>query len=182
MWGRGAWLLCRQLNCFLIWGPLPALTWPIIGNKPRGEEIEVQYMLVYFFQYLILFAFPSAHLPWNPKQLTVQHRKNDKEDESDEEKISNDIEMKSHGTGDDLKIQIDNNIENSRCFKLNNIDNIGVGTNSGTNVYNIGVGTSSDTNNPLDGNDIHECLRNNEEDEGNETSFSLRDTSADCLF
>jgi len=61
-------------------------------------------------------------------------------------------------------------------------DDIGVGTSSSTNVHNIGVGTSSDTNNPLDANDIDECLRNNEEDEGNEAGFSLHDTPADCLF
>jgi hypothetical protein len=46
----------------------------------------------------------------------------------------------------------------------------------------IGVGISSDTNNPLDANDIDECLRNNEEDEGNEAAFSLHDTPADYLF
>jgi hypothetical protein len=57
------------------------------------------------------------------------------------------------------------------------IDDIGVGTSSSTNAHNIGVDTSSDTNNPLD-----ECLRNNEEDEGNEAGFSLHDTSADYLF
>jgi len=57
------------------------------------------------------------------------------------------------------------------------IDDIGVGTSSSTNAHNIGVGTSSDTNNPLD-----ECLRNNEDDEGNEAGFSLHDTSADYLF
>jgi hypothetical protein len=51
-----------------------------------------------------------------------------------------------------------------------------------TNVHNIGVGTSSDTNNHLDANDIDECLRNNEEDEGNEAGFSLHDTPTDCLF
>ena len=56
--------------------------------------------------------------------------------------------------------------KNSRSFELNNIDNIGVGTNSSTNVHNINVGTSSDTNNPPEGNDIDECLRNTEEDEG----------------
>jgi len=60
--------------------------------------------------------------------------------------------------------------KNSRSFELNNIDNIGVGTNSGTNsstnVHNINVGTSSDINNPLEGNDIDECLRNTEEDKG----------------
>jgi hypothetical protein len=75
--------------------------------------------------------------------------------------------MESHGTEDDLEIQI---------------DDIGVGTSSSTNAHNIGVGTSSDTNNPLDANDIDECLRNNEEDEGNETGFSLHDTPADYLF
>ena len=80
---------------------------------------------------------------------SATRRKNDKEDESDEEEIPNDVEMKSHGTQDNLKIQIDDNLENLRSFELNNIDN-------------IGVGTSSDTNNPLDDNDIDECLRNNE--------------------
>ena len=70
------------------------------------------------------------------------------------------------------------------CFELNNIDNIGIGTSSSTNVYNIGVGTSSDTNNPFNDNDIDEYLRNNEKDKDNEVSFSfsLHDTSADCLF
>jgi hypothetical protein len=81
-------------------------------------------------------------------------RKNDNEDESDEEEIPNDAEIESHGTEDDLEIQNDD----------------------------IGVGTSSDTNNPLDANDIDECLRNNEEDEGNEAGFSLHDTPADYLF
>ena len=83
--------------------------------------------------------------------LTVQHEeKNDNEDESDEEEIPNDAEMESHGTEDDLEIQIDDNLESSRSFELNNIDNIDVGASSSTNVHNIGVGTSSDTNNPLD--------------------------------
>jgi hypothetical protein len=90
--------------------------------------------------------------------------------------------MESHGIEDDLEIQIDDNLENSRSFELNNIDNIGVGTSSNTNVHNIGVGISSDTNNPFDDNDIDECLRNNEQDEGNEASFSLHDTLVDCLF
>jgi hypothetical protein len=31
-------------------------------------------------------------------------------------------------------------------------------------------------------NDIDECLRNNEEEECNEVSFSLHDTPSDCLF
>jgi hypothetical protein len=84
-------------------------------------------------------------------------------------KIHNDAEMESHGTGDDLEIQIDDNLENSRSFELNNIDK-------------IGVGTSSDTNNSLNRNEIDECLRNNERDEGNELSFSLHDTPTDCLF
>ena len=39
-----------------------------------------------------------------------------------------------------------------------------------------------DNNNPFDDNDIDQCLRNNEEDKGNEVSFSLHDTLADCLF
>jgi len=109
-------------------------------------------------------------------------RKNGKEDESDEKESPNDDEMESHGIKDDLKIQIDDNLENLRSFELNNIDNISVSTSSSTNVHNIGVGTNSDTNNPLDDNDIDWCLRNNEEDEGNEAGFSLHDTSADCLF
>jgi hypothetical protein len=98
---------------------------------------------------------------------SVTRRQNGNEDESDGEEIPNDAEMESHGTEDDLEIKI---------------DDIGVGTSSSTNVHNIGVGTSSDTNNPLDANDIDECLRNNEEDEGNEASFGLHDTPADCLF
>jgi len=98
---------------------------------------------------------------------SATRRKNGNEDESDEEEIPNDAKMESHGTEDDLEIQI---------------DDIGVGTSSSTNVHNIVVGTNSDTNNPLDANDIDECLKNNEEDEGNETDFSLHDTQADCLF
>jgi hypothetical protein len=61
------------------------------------------------------------------------------------------------------------------------IDDIGVGTSGSSNAHNIGVSTSSDTNNPLDANDIDECLRNNEKDEGNEVGFSLHDTTADYL-
>ena len=94
-------------------------------------------------------------------------RKNGNEDKSDEEEIPNDAEMKSHGTEDDLGIQI---------------DDIGVGTSSNTNAHNIGAGTSSDTNNPLDANDIDECLKNNEGDEGNEAGFCLHDTPTDYLF
>jgi hypothetical protein len=37
-------------------------------------------------------------------------------------------------------------------------------------------------NNPPESNDIDECLRNTEEDEGNETSFSLHDTPTYYLF
>ena len=100
---------------------------------------------------------------------SATRRKNGNEDESDKEEIPNDAEMESHGTEDDLEIQI---------------DDIGVGTSSITNVHNIGIGSSSDTNNPLDGIDIDECLRNNEEDEGTKAGFgfSLHDTPADCLF
>ena len=94
-------------------------------------------------------------------------RQNGNKDENDEEIFFNDAKMKSHGTEDDLEIQI---------------DDIGVGTSSTTNVHNIGVGTSSDTNNLLDANDIDECLKNNEEDEVNKANFSLHDTPADCLF
>jgi len=112
---------------------------------------------------------------------SATQRKNGKKDESDEEEISYDAEMESHGTEDDLEIQIDENLENS-SFELNNIDNIGVGTSSSTNIHNIGVGTNSDTNNPFDVNDIDEYLRNNEEAEGNEASFSLYDTPVDFLF
>ena len=63
-----------------------------------------------------------------------------------------------------------------------NKHDIGVGTSSSTNAHNIGVGTSNDINNPLDANDIDKCLRNNEEDEGNEAGFSLHDTPANYLF
>jgi hypothetical protein len=77
---------------------------------------------------------------------SATRRKNGKEDESDKEEIPNDAKMESHGTEDDLEIQIDDNLENSMSFELNNIDNIGVGTSSSTNVHNIGVGTSSSTN------------------------------------
>jgi hypothetical protein len=100
---------------------------------------------------------------------SVTQRKNGKKDESDAKEIPNDAEMESHGTGDDLEIQIDDNLENSRSFELKNIDN-------------IDVGTSSDTNNPLNDNDINECLRNNEKDKGNDASFSLHITPANCLF
>jgi len=34
----------------------------------------------------------------------------------------------------------------------------------------------------IDDNNIDECLRNSEEDEGNVANFSLHDTQADCLF
>jgi len=81
-----------------------------------------------------------------------------------------------------LEIQIDDNLENSRSFELNNIDNIGVGTSRSTNIHNIGVGTSNDTNNFLDENDIDECMRNNEEDEDNKANFSLQDIPLNCLF
>ena len=109
-------------------------------------------------------------------------RKNGKKDESDEEKISNGAEMESHGTEDDLEIQIDDNLENSRSFELNNIDNIGVGTSNSINVHNIGIDTSSDTNNHLNANDIDESLRNNEKNKGNEIGFNLHDTLTYCLF
>jgi len=81
-----------------------------------------------------------------------------------------------------LEIQIDDNLENSRSFELNNIDNIGVGTSRSANIHNIGVGTNSDTNNSLDENDIDECTRNNEEDEDNKANFSLHDIPANYLF
>jgi hypothetical protein len=98
---------------------------------------------------------------------SATRRQNGNEDESNEEEISNAAEMESHGTEDDLEIQI---------------DDIGVGTSGSTNAHNIGVGTSSNTNNPLDANDIDECLRNNEEDEDKEAGFSLHDTPAYNLF
>ena len=53
--------------------------------------------------------------------------------------------IESHGTEDDLEIHIDDNLENSMSFELNNIDNIGVGTSNSTNIHNIGIGISSDT-------------------------------------
>ena len=68
-----------------------------------------------------------------------------------------------------MKIQIDVNPNNSKSFELNNIDN-------------IGVGTSSDNNNPLNDNNISECSRNNEEDDDNETIFSVHDTPTNYLF
>jgi len=98
---------------------------------------------------------------------SATRRKNGNEDESDEEEIPNDAEMESHGSEEDLEIQI---------------DDIGGGTSSSTNVHNIGVGTSSHTNNHLDTNDIDKCVRKNEEDEGNEAGFSLHDTLASRLF
>ena len=55
--------------------------------------------------------------------------------------------MKSHGTTDDLKIEIDDNTENSKSFELNNINNIGVSTNNSINIHGIGVCTSNDTMN-----------------------------------
>ena len=39
-----------------------------------------------------------------------------------------------------------------------------------------------DNDNPLDDNDIDQCLRNNEEDKCNEASFSLHDTRANYIF
>jgi hypothetical protein len=68
-----------------------------------------------------------------------------------------------------LKIQIDDNLPNSRSFELNNIDN-------------IGVGTGSDTNNSLDENDINECMGNNEENKDNKANFNLHDIPANYLF
>ena len=68
-----------------------------------------------------------------------------------------------------MKIQIDVNSNNSKSFELNNIDN-------------IGVGTSSDNNSPLNDNNISECSRNNEEDDDNETIFSIHDTPTNYLF
>jgi len=109
-------------------------------------------------------------------------RKNGKEYESDEEKLSNYAEMVSRGTWDDLEIQIDVNLENSRSFELNNIENIGIGTSSSTSDHNIGINTSSDTNNPLDSNNIDECLRNNEKNEDNKVGFSLHNTPTNCQF
>jgi len=109
-------------------------------------------------------------------------RKNVKKDESEKKKNSSDSYIESHGTRDDFEIQIDVNPENSKSFELKNIDNVSVGTSSNTNAYNIGVVTNSNTNNPLDGNVIDECLRNNEENKGNETSFNLHYTLTNCLF
>jgi len=115
---------------------------------------------------------------------SATRRKNDKEDESDDEKNLNDAEMECHGTEDDLEIQNDVNLDNLRSLELNIVENIGVGvgTSSSTNVHNIGAGISSSSNNPLDGNDFDECFRNNKEDKGNEVMFSLHDTPTDCLF
>ena len=93
--------------------------------------------------------------------------------------------MESHGIKDDLEIQNDINPDNSRSFKLNIVDNIGVvvGINSSTNVHNISAGTSSSSNNNLlDDDDLDESLRKNEEDKGNKTGFSFQDTPTECLF
>jgi len=68
-----------------------------------------------------------------------------------------------------LNIQIDVKRNNLKSFELNNIDNIGVGTGSGNNSH-------------LNNNNISECLRNNKEDDGNETIFSVHDTLANYLF
>jgi hypothetical protein len=98
--------------------------------------------------------------------------------------IFNNVEIKYHGTENDLEIQNDVNVDNSRSLKLNIDDNIGGGvcTSSDTNVHNISVGTSSSSNNPLDDGDFDEFSRNNEKDKINETDFSLHDTPIDCLF
>ena len=115
---------------------------------------------------------------------SATRRKNDKEDESDDEKNRNDVGMECHETEDDLEIQNDVNPDNSRSLELNIVDNIGVGagTSSSTNVPNIGAGTSSSSNNPLDGNDFDDYFRNNEGDKDNEGVFSLHDTPTVCLF
>jgi hypothetical protein len=63
---------------------------------------------------------------------SATQRENGKEDESDKEKISNDVEMESHGIGHDLDIQVDANLKNSRSFELNIIDNVGIGID---NIY-----------------------------------------------
>ena len=55
---------------------------------------------------------------------SATQRENGKEDESDEEEISNDVEMENHGIWYDLDIQVDANLKNSRSFELNIIDNI----------------------------------------------------------
>jgi len=109
-------------------------------------------------------------------------RKNGKENESDDEENLNDAGMECHGTEDDLEIQNDVNLDNSRSLELNIVDNIGVGNSSSTNVHNIDAGTSSSNNNPLDGNDCDDYFRNDEGDKGNEGVFSLHDTPTDCLF
>jgi hypothetical protein len=98
--------------------------------------------------------------------------------------IFNNVEIKHHGTENDLEIQNDVNLDNSNSLELNIDDNIGGGvcTSSDINVHNISVGTSSSSNNPLDDGDFDECYRNNEKDKINETDFILHDTPIDCLF
>jgi hypothetical protein len=89
---------------------------------------------------------------------SATQRENGKKDESDEEEISNDIEMESHGIGHDLDIQVDVKLKNSRSSELNIIDNIGIGIDNTINVQNIGVYISSNTNNTLNGNDLDRCM------------------------
>jgi hypothetical protein len=76
---------------------------------------------------------------------SATRRKNGTEDESNDEEIFNDVEMESHDIKDDLEIQNDINPDNSRSFKLNIVDYIGVavGINSSTNVHNISAGASN---------------------------------------
>jgi len=76
---------------------------------------------------------------------SATRRKNGTKDESNDEEIFNDVEMESHDIKDDLEIQNDINPDNSRSFKLNIVDYIGVavGINSSTNVHNISAGASN---------------------------------------
>lgn len=91
--------------------------------------------------------------------------------------------METHGIEGDLEIQIDINLDHSRGFELNIVDNIGVGIGSSTSVRNISVNTSnSNNNNHLDDDDFNEYLRRNEKSVGNKVDFSLPDTPTDCLF
>jgi len=75
--------------------------------------------------------------------LIVQHEeKIVKKNKNDDDDIFSDAKTKSHSIKDDLEIQNEVNLDNSRSLELNIVDNIGVG-----------FGASSSSNNPLDGND-----------------------------
>ena len=78
-----------------------------------------------------------------------------------------------------LQIKNDVNSYNSRSLKLIIVDNTNVRVGASSNNINVVISSS---NNSFDNNDIHECLRNNEEDEDNEVGLSSHGTLAEYLF